>query len=411
MRGVYPRGLGVAWSAVKLDFDFEVPVWRKSSKTSNNCPFLRKFQNWEVFGLFLQTITSESKLDFTALLATPRPLDRHATSLCCNRFYFLLYKGEFGNCQYQNQQKECSDYIDYLLNFYQYYICNQEMYSITFFRIMMVIRGGLLAHDASRWCSCHNSQPDRGCSDRDVWTGLGSNLCPIGHMCFSSEWPLIWLFRLLGWENMLHYFQYILSSLNWENILSPYSPVWTLMCLFRLLDWENAWPHSLHNCALTLMWNLRLQEWENVWSQSLHRCGFISVWTIMWLFRWHDWENVWSHSLHISVFSPDEHACDSSGCYIYWEHIWSHSLQEYGFSPVWTLIWILENVWSHPLQEWSFSPVWTMMDTNYIFKMPKNGPLHIYLNELLEKCLWYIILDTLYILKPFFLGGGANIFF
>ena len=137
------RGLGVAWSAVKLELDFDVRVWRKISKTSNNCPFLRKFQNWEVFGLFLQTMTSESKLDFTALLATPRPLDRHPTSLCCNHFYFWLYKGEFGNCQYQNQQKECSDYIDYLLKFYQYYICNQEMYSRPFFRIMMVIRGGV----------------------------------------------------------------------------------------------------------------------------------------------------------------------------------------------------------------------------------------------------------------------------
>ena len=35
--------------------------------------------------------------------------------------------GNLKNFQYQNQQKECLDYIDYLLKFHQYYICNQEM--------------------------------------------------------------------------------------------------------------------------------------------------------------------------------------------------------------------------------------------------------------------------------------------
>ena len=118
----------------------------KAQKPQTIVPFSESFKIGMFLDFFFQTMTSESKLDFTALLATPRPLDRHPTSLCCNHFYFLLYKGEFGNCQYQNQQKECSDYIDYLLQFYQYYICNQEMYSRTFFRIMMVIRGGLLVH-------------------------------------------------------------------------------------------------------------------------------------------------------------------------------------------------------------------------------------------------------------------------
>ena len=155
--GCLSRGLGVAWSAVKLDLDFEVPVWRKSSKTQTIVPFSESFKIGRFLDFFSRLWPQNQNWTSQHFWPHQDLFDRHPTSLCCNHFYFWLYKGEFGNCQYQNQQKECSDYIDYLLKCYQYYICNQEMYSRTFFRIMMVIRGGLTLHPW--WCfTFHTSQ-------------------------------------------------------------------------------------------------------------------------------------------------------------------------------------------------------------------------------------------------------------
>ena len=50
--GYLSRGLCVAKSAVKSNFYFEVPVWRKSSKTFQICNFLINGQIWRLFSFF-----------------------------------------------------------------------------------------------------------------------------------------------------------------------------------------------------------------------------------------------------------------------------------------------------------------------------------------------------------------------
>ena len=54
------------------------------------------FWERETLDVFLQTGTLNSKSDF---IATPKPLDRQPTSLCCKHFYFWPYNCQFGNIQ------------------------------------------------------------------------------------------------------------------------------------------------------------------------------------------------------------------------------------------------------------------------------------------------------------------------
>ena len=64
---------------VKMVLEFEVPVERKHPKTYKNRPFNGLVLICVVFGLYLLAGIVNSKMVFTTVLATLRPLDRHPT--------------------------------------------------------------------------------------------------------------------------------------------------------------------------------------------------------------------------------------------------------------------------------------------------------------------------------------------
>ena len=85
----------MARSTMKLIFYLEVPKSRKISKTSKSGRFIHIGLIKVVFGIFLNYGTSKLKTDFSALLATPRPLDRHPTCLCFKPYNFWPYNRDF----------------------------------------------------------------------------------------------------------------------------------------------------------------------------------------------------------------------------------------------------------------------------------------------------------------------------
>ena len=81
----------MARSVVKSVFFICSPSIEKKPKNHSNGHLSKEGLFWMVFGLLLLTGVSNKKKDFTMLLATLKPLDRHPTCLCLNKLFSSLY--------------------------------------------------------------------------------------------------------------------------------------------------------------------------------------------------------------------------------------------------------------------------------------------------------------------------------
>jgi len=149
-----------------------------------------------------------------------------------------------------------------------------------------------------------------------------------------------------------------------------FATVWKLTWRFSPVFVLNISSQKGHWYSLLLLCTSRLclcmsLEWLKLLSHSEHLYGFSPVWTLMWVFRFVHTLNALPHTRHMY------------GLYPAWTLMWlfnsedrlnalSHMWHLYGLSPVWTFMWLYRppywrNALSHMWHLYGLSPVWILM--------------------------------------------------
>ena len=78
-------------------------------------------------------------------------------------------------------------------------------------------------------------------------------------------------------------------------------------------------------------------DWLKLLWHTEHLYGFSSMWTLVWVLRVPDWLNALLHTRHLYGFSP---VCTLMCCFRWWQWLntLSHTLHLNGFSPLWILL-------------------------------------------------------------------------